>query len=210
MQDEIIRSMLSFEDMQRGQPTRSSPEWQRKLRGGSKAVQRPQNERPWCIFTAGCMGSGKTHVMCTLDAHGLLPLPRFVRVDIDRIRMLLPELDGYVRHDRMTAGEMTQKEAGAIAEIATEEALMRGYNVWVDSTMKNEEWWSEEIGRIQKTFPHRTCILHVTARWPAVQQREARRGEVTGRRIPPRILEDVFRCRMTYAQACMHASLKNP
>ena len=54
---------------------------------------------------------------------------------------------------------------------ATEEALMRGYNVWVDSTMKNEEWWSEEIGRIQKTFPHKLCILHVTANWPAVQQR---------------------------------------
>ena len=86
--------------------------------------------------------------MCALDRQGLLPLPRFVRVDIDRIRELLPEMREYTRRDARTAGQMTQKEAGLIAEVVSEEALARGLNVWIDSSLRDADWWSQELARV--------------------------------------------------------------
>ena len=50
-----------------------------------------------------------------------------------------------------------------------------------------------ELQRIRRTYPHRLAILHVTATWPRVVQREAKRGEVTGRRIPQDVLAATFR-----------------
>jgi hypothetical protein len=156
---------------------------------GQLAVSR----KPWVLFTAGCMGAGKTHVMCALDQHGLLPLMRFVRVDIDRIRVMLPEMDEYVRRDPDGAGEATQKEAGMIAELATEVALARGLNVWIDSSMRNAGWWSRELVRFRQAFPaHHLAILHVSASWKSVKARERRRGEETGRRVPPALLRSTF------------------
>ena len=43
----------------------------------------PAPSQPWAVFTAGCMGVGKTHVMQLLDKHGLLPLRSFVRLRVD-------------------------------------------------------------------------------------------------------------------------------
>ena len=187
LQDSIIRSMLSFEDMQTGRPE-AQPEWLRKAKGSSKLLRQPR--QPWCVFTAGAMGAGKTHVMCALDRHGLLPLPRFVRVDLDRIRALLPETEGY---SKRVAGAMTQREAGAIAEIVSEEALSRGLNVWIDSTLKDADWWSQELQRVKRSYPHRLCILHVTASWARVEARAERRAEATGRTVPPEVLREAFK-----------------
>ena len=131
--------------------------------------------------------------MCALDRHGLLPLPRFVRVDVARIRELLPEMREYSRIDPRTAGQRTQMEAGHIAEVVSEEALARGLNVWIDSSLRDAEWWSQELERIRRTYPHKLAILHVTAKWDRVQHREAQRGEVTGRRIPLDVLRATFK-----------------
>ena len=57
LQDEIIRSMLSYEDMQRGRPNRRS-DLDRVARGAANKLRQPQ--QPWAVFTAGCMGAGKT------------------------------------------------------------------------------------------------------------------------------------------------------
>ena len=187
-QDDIIRQVLAFEDMQRGKPVRQA-EWQRVAKG-ARNVRRPRH--PWCIFTAGAMGAGKTHVMCALDRHGLMPLHRFVRIDMDRIRDLLPEMSEYVKRDRRTAGAMTQLEAGAIAEIVAEEALSRGLNVWIDSSMRDANWWTEELKRIKRSYPHRLGIIHVTASWDVIKARAERRGLQTGRRIPPAVLRSAF------------------
>lgn len=191
VQDDIIRTMLSLEEVQTGRaaPKSAKTDFERFMRG---ARQLRQPRQPWALFSAGCMGAGKTHVMCKLDAHGLLPLPRFVRVDMDRIRALLPETSGYVDHDKANAGSMTQRECGLIAEVVTEEALRRGLNLWVDSSLRDADWWALEIQRIRRTYPHKLAILHVVASWPQVQAREAKRGEQTGRRIPPDVLKKTF------------------
>ena len=74
-----------------------------------------------------------------------------MRVDIDRIRALLPETEGY---DPRVAGQMTQREASTIAEVVSEEALSRGLNVWIDSSLKDYDWWSSELQRLKATYPH--------------------------------------------------------
>ncbi|KAL1530289.1 hypothetical protein AB1Y20_001200 [Prymnesium parvum] len=172
VQDAIIREMLA--PAQRAEP-----------HGKKEAL-------PWVLLTAGCMGSGKTHVMTLLDRHELISLHRFVRIDMDRIRAELPETSTYMRIDKRIVGSMTQLEAGAIAEIASEEALSRKLSVWIDSTLQDAEWWELEFRRIKRTYPHRLAIVHVTASWPKVQEREAKRGLVTGRRIPINVLRTVF------------------
>jgi hypothetical protein len=50
----------------------------------------------------------------------------------------------------------------------------------------------DACGSYRRTFPHRLAIVHVTASWNRVVEREARRGEQTGRRIPPDVLQSTF------------------
>ena len=72
----------------------------------------PAPAQPWAIFTAGCMGAGKTHVMQLLDKHGLLPLRSFVRIDLDRIRAQLPETKTYMRAPAPPAPQPASTHAG--------------------------------------------------------------------------------------------------
>lgn len=47
-------------------------------------------DRPWIVFTAGAMGSGKSWTVRHLAETGRLPLDSFVTVDPDDIRRALP------------------------------------------------------------------------------------------------------------------------
>lgn len=197
LQDAIVRKMLREsaaacfseshdEEVDLGVFRGLAARWRR--RHGMRAPS-----QPWAIFTAGCMAAGKTHVMGLLNDNGLLPISSFVRVDLDYIRSQLPETKTYNWLNRRTAGVLTQLEAGAIAEVATEEAFQRGLHVWVDSSLKDERWWSCELRRLRRTYPqYKYCILHVRASWDRVVEREARRGQKTGRRIPPTLLSQVY------------------
>ena len=43
-------------------------------------------QRPWCVFTAGAMGVGKSHALLSLHAEALFPLDRFQQIDPDKIK----------------------------------------------------------------------------------------------------------------------------
>jgi hypothetical protein len=73
--------------------------------------------QPWLVFTAGVMGAGKGYTMKWLYNKDLFPLDSFVRVDPDSLRELLPETKEYIQKDPHTAGMLTQKESGYIAEV---------------------------------------------------------------------------------------------
>jgi len=159
-QDAIIRRMLR--DGAVGGAEHATPAGRGVLQGLRQVLSRWQQQRrgavgapaqPWAIFTAGCMGAGKTHVMELLDENGLLPLSSFVRIDVDRIRAALPETRTYERLNAQTAGLLTQLEAGCIAEVATEEAFRRGFHVWVDSSLRDRLWWSRELRRLRRVYP---------------------------------------------------------
>ncbi|CAM9250339.1 unnamed protein product [Choristocarpus tenellus] len=146
-------------------------------------------ERSWLVFTAGAMGAGKSHVMRWLAAKGFFPLEAFVQVDPDRLRRGLPEMEAYLEENAETAGALTHQEAGLMAEILTEAALMEGRNVLVDGSLRNGTWYAEYIVSLRKRFPRlRVAIIHVWAPEAKVLERAARRAQKTGRAVPASVL----------------------
>jgi predicted kinase len=146
-------------------------------------------ERPWVVFTAGAMGAGKSHTMNMLHTKGRFPLDSFITVDPDSIRQQLPEFPVYVARNPETAGYLTRKECGMIAEILTRAALQRGFNILVDGSLRNASWYEahfEELRRVQPGL--KIAILHVTAPAEAVYDRAEKRAKVTGRVVPRDLL----------------------
>jgi predicted kinase len=129
-------------------------------------------DRPWIVYTAGAMGAGKSYTIRQLAANQRFPLHSFVRVDYDAVRKHLPEFELYIQQSPENAGEWTRKEAGYIAELATQAALQRSYNVLVDGSLRDSEWFKKYFGQLRRHHPHlRIGILHVTAPQEAVFQR---------------------------------------
>ena len=143
----------------------------------------------WMVFTAGTMGAGKGHTIHWLASQGLFPLSAFVRVDPDMLRELLPELPGYILQNPSTAGYMTQKEAGYIAEVLSLNALQRGKNVLVDGSLRQAEWYRAYITNLHNRFSKlRFAIIQVTAKETTIFERVERRTKVTGRVVPRELL----------------------
>ena len=143
----------------------------------------------WIVFTAGPMGAGKGRTMHWLAHQGLFPLSAFVGVDPDSLRHLLPETKGYIARNPATAGYMTQKEVGYVAEILTIVALNEGKNVLVDGTLRDAVWYSTYLDSLHTKFPRmKFAIIHVTAKEETVLQRADKRAEITGRLVPKDII----------------------
>lgn len=127
---------------------------------------------PWIVFTAGAMGAGKSYTMKKLVRDGCFPLLAFVQVDPDAIRRFLPEFPLYVKEDPESAGVLTGKEAGLIAEILTLAGLHAGKNVLVDGSLRHSEWYQEYFAKLRAQFSNlRIAIIHVTAPTEAIIQR---------------------------------------
>lgn len=119
---------------------------------------------PWIVFTAGSMGSGKSHTLKELGRTGRFPLHSFVTVDPDQIRHRLPEFDEYARRNAEEAGFLTRKECGMMSEIMTIAALQRGQNVIVDGTLRDAAWYENYFRELRQANPNlRIAIIHVTA-----------------------------------------------
>lgn len=145
---------------------------------------------PWVIFTAGAMGAGKGHCMRWMDKHGYIPLKSFVTVDPDAIRQALPEWEGYVQRNPSTAGELTQKEAGLIAEILGYAALRGRRNVIFDGSLRDRDWYLSFFAKLRHEFPGvRIAVIHIMANREEVLARALARGHETGRHVPVELLE---------------------
>lgn len=180
-------------------------------------------EEPWAIYTAGAMGVGKTFVMNQLQKFGLLCLDDFVYVDPDALRECIPEHACYIQENAKTAGFMTQKEAGLMAEILTHAALECGMSIIVDGSLRDSAWYEKHYRELRKQFPkiclaiflisaplqdiyHRVTVCFVTlcigshdcVRSPTSLTNNntpptQERATVTGRHIPEHVLEDSIR-----------------
>jgi len=145
---------------------------------------------PWVVFTAGAMGAGKGYVMKWLEKNDALPLEKFITVDPDAIRQSLPEWDGYVSKDPLTAAVKTQKEAGCIAEIMGYKVLCERWNVIFDGSLRDVAWYKVYFEKLRQSFPGiRLMILHIQADRQEVLDRAEKRGKETGRMVPRELLE---------------------
>lgn len=57
------------------------------------------------------------------------------------------------------------RQAGLMAEILEETALLQGRNILVDGSMRDGEWYSLHVGDLRERFPRlRVAIIHVSVR----------------------------------------------
>ena len=104
-------------------------------------------------------------------------LRQVVTIDADIFKTALPEWDGYVRRDALSAGYHTRQESGMLCEIAQEMALRDGKHIWVDGSLRDHAFYKEFFGRLRKERPnYRLAILHITAPEETVQRRVAASG----------------------------------
>jgi len=150
-------------------------------------------EKPWLVYTAGPMGAGKSHTIRYLHKINAFPLDRFVWVDPDKIKSVLPDMPLYIHYNKKQAGVLTHRESGFIAEIIELEAMKQNKCVLVDGSLRNRDWYARWFGRIRAEFPHyRIAILLITATPERVYERAARRALVTAREIPKEVLDEAI------------------
>ena len=150
-------------------------------------------ERPWLCLTAGVMGAGKSRTIRWLNTNGYFPFHRFVLVEADRIKSMLPEMARYVRENRRLAGTLLHRESCYIAEVLEREALGLGKNVLVDSSLRDGAWYEGVFKHLRMARPnYRIAILMVTASRETIYERVARRAAVTGRDVPREVLNDAI------------------
>jgi len=146
---------------------------------------------PWIIFTAGAMGSGKSHTFTWMVEQEIVPLENVQIIDPDMFKTVLPEWPGYLARDPLAAGQHTRKESGYLVEIAQEAAMRAQKHVWVDGSLRDSEWYQQEFARIAREHPeYRIAILHVVASRDVVMQRVLDRAAATGRHVPVREIDD--------------------
>lgn len=137
------------------------------------------------VYTCGAMGAGKGHAMSWLSEHGLFSLEKVVHIDPDHFKTVMPEWRGYIEQDRTAgtqkAGTMCHKESGLLQELATELALTRGQNTWIDGSLGDHEWFRLEFAKIRQRFPqYRIAIFYVYCAEETVLARALSRGQKTG------------------------------
>lgn len=145
---------------------------------------------PWIVFTAGVMGAGKSHTMKQVAGNALFPLHSYIVIDPDETRSHFPEYHLYAQQNPEKAGELTHKEAGYVTEIVTAAALLKGYNVLVDGSLWDYDWYEQYFQSLRRHYKVlRIAIIHITAPREAIFERAAKRAKKTGRVIPIETLE---------------------
>jgi hypothetical protein len=138
--------------------------------------------------------SGKSHTLRHLHrTSSSFPLDRFIWLDPDKIKSLLPDMPDYVRHNRARAGVLTHAESGFIAEIVELEAMRQRRCVVIDGSLRNAEWYKAWFARVRAQFPaYRIAILLITASRARIYERADRRAAVTARVVPRDVLDEAI------------------
>lgn len=154
----------------------------------------PNATKDTCVvFTAGAMGVGKSHTMKALQSKNLMDLSTFISVDPDEIRYQLPEYNVYNQINPLQAGNLTQKEAGYIAELLILASLESKRNVLVDGTLKDWRWYINYFSTLRQSYPTiKIAILHVDAPKETIIRRVRERGAKIGRIVPMEKLQETL------------------
>jgi len=122
---------------------------------------------PWLIFTSGGMGVGKGYVMEWISNQNLFTHERFVFVNPDYFKGVMPEYKLYTAAGQ-PEGTMCHKESNLMDEIAQSAALRKNKHVFVDGSLRDSGWYvgtKERPGllpRLKKQYPHyKIAVLHV-------------------------------------------------
>ena len=150
-------------------------------------INDPNN--PKIIFTGGCYGAGKGHTLRSMQSLGKIKLNEWVCLDPDRIRIKFPEYNDLLNDNPETVGYKTGKEAGYLVEMVEYYALTNGYNIIVDGSLKDHEWYIQHFNWIKINFhQYQTIIIFVFASWENIVTRNNKRCSETSRCVPRKSL----------------------
>lgn len=188
----LIRSGLDYEYHQHYSKERQlqQDKWIKEYIGQLEPVC-SKLEPPLLLYTAGAMGSGKSHSVRRLlnfDPNNTLI------IDPDKFKEMIPEYRKLKREDPLNASSIVHQESGFLCEIALEVALERQLNVIVDGSLTDYQWHINQFAKIRKMYPKYTNIeiMFVRTIWIEVLRRATERGEITGRIISPGKLRDTY------------------
>jgi len=136
-------------------------------------------ERAEVVFTAGGAASGKTRL---LESLGLLE--GALRIDMDDIRLRLPEYTQWLEEVPDQAAALTHREASDLAKRVLSIALKRGLSIIYDSVGADDTGKFSEKVRAALTCGAVVRICYATVPVELAMEREQERFERTGRRVP--------------------------
>lgn len=99
--------------------------------------QSEAQQQPTAVILAGQSGAGKSTVAADLR-ESLMRKGGYIAVDADEMRAYLPYYDDLSPHDTNVA-EMTQVDAGALANAVRDEAIKARRNVVIDGTLRDSD-----------------------------------------------------------------------
>ena len=83
---------------------------------------------------------------------------------------------------------MTHAESSYIAEVAQRVAMNNSMNVWVDGSLQDWAWYTEELQRIRQRYPHyQIAIIAIDAPHDIIATNIQRRAQETGRHVPKEV-----------------------
>jgi ribose 1,5-bisphosphokinase PhnN len=147
------------------------------------------------LFATGPIGAGKSFLLEWMILHDYLPTTtnQFLQVNMDEIRDMLPESKFYKAHLAEQFGEMTQREAGTIAELLVYVALGRGMDVIVDSAMIDLQWQEIYINKLKAEYEDiHIGIFHITAEKEIIDKRIRQRKTQSDRFVPMEIVNKYY------------------
>lgn len=110
---------------------------------------------PFILFVGGSMGAGKSTMVKQLTIDCLL-------LDPDQIKTMLPEWNTLWAEDPLTAGTKVHEQSTFILESVEHAALERNYNIIVDSSMRDHQFFKDLLESVHFTYPHyRIGFLYV-------------------------------------------------
>lgn len=155
--------------------------------------KKPSTEvSPKAIFIGGPIGSGKTHLLKMLYRFGLFPLDRFVHIDSDLIKTMLPESEMFNREDRTTAATRLHMESVHVADLVQMEAIRRGLDIVVDSTLRDTDFFKQLFGMMSGLLYHIT-VVQIAIDLKTVINRCRKRALDTGRIVPHDLIIKVWK-----------------
>jgi len=147
----------------------------------------------WSIFTCGCFGAGKSHVLNYLDRNHYLDLNEYIMIDPDKLKYTLPEAPYIIKYYPDKVGYALHNESVLLALILQYYALDNNYPIIVDGTLRAIDWHKEHFTELRNKYPsYKLAIIKVDAELDLVKARCKARGLKTGRIIEEKLINDIY------------------
>jgi predicted ABC-type ATPase len=180
---QLFQDAIVYDEVDEKKKFPSSPDRDSRL---SNAV--PPNKM--IIFTAGAMGSGKTH---TLKKMLGTFYREYVHADVDRIKHCLPEMKLLLKTDPENVGTILHSEASSIHEIMFRAAIREGRNVIIDGSLRDGSFFVPLIKKWKRETDYEIFIVHVMATLETCLRRAEQRERITARHVPESFIADSWK-----------------